>query len=87
VWVEDPNIPVYFANAFAVQPIQNEFVLTFAVAAPPIFTTAITKEDATRLKITIKPTVRIGMTPDRAIELIQLLQRQLNAYSQATLRN
>ena len=86
-WIEDPSVPVYFANAFAAQPVQNEFILTFAVAAPPVFTKAITKEDAAKLVVTIKPTVRIGMTPDRVIELIQLLQTQLNAYSQATLKN
>lgn len=39
-------------------------------------------EEVAKFTIPIKPLVRLGMTPDRVIELIQLLQAQLNAYSQ-----
>jgi hypothetical protein len=87
IWIEDSNVPVFFANAFAVQPVQNEFILTFATAIPPVITKPLTREEAEKLQIRIKPTVRIGVTPDRALELIQLLQKQLSVYTQATTRN
>ena len=37
-------------------------------------------EEVAKFTIPIKPLVRLGMTPDRVIELIQLLQAQLNSF-------
>jgi hypothetical protein len=86
-WLEDNDIPTIFSNAFAVQPIKNEFLLTFACTIPRVITKPLTADEAANFEIPIKPLVRIGMTPDRIIELIQLLQTQLNLYSQMTLKS
>lgn len=81
-WMEDPNVPIHFSNAFNVAPTGNEFILTFACAIPPVILEGMPPEQLRSLQFPIKPLVRIGMTPDRVVELIQLLQRQLSAYSQ-----
>jgi hypothetical protein len=80
-WVENVDTPIHFSNAFAVSPVSNEFILTFGCAIPPVVTPDMTPAEVAKLKMPIKPLVRIGMTPERVIELIQLLQAQLNAYS------
>lgn len=82
IWIDDLDVPVHFSNAFSVAPVKNEFLLTFACAIPPVVTPDLTPEQMKALRFQIKPLVRIGMTPDRVVELIQLLQTQLSAYSQ-----
>jgi hypothetical protein len=86
-WLDASELIPIFANVFAVQPVKNEFILTFGCATPPIFSKPLTVDEARRMKIKIKPSVRIGMTPDRIIEFIQLLQTQLKAYSDTELKN
>jgi hypothetical protein len=81
-WLEDNSIPIHFCNAFSVSPIKNEFILTFACAIPPVIDQGMKPEDLAKLTVNVKPLVRIGMTPDRVIELIGLLQSQLKNYSQ-----
>lgn len=81
-WLDDPSIPIYFCNAFSVSPISNEFILTFACAIPPVIMPGMTPQQVQSLQVPIKPLVRVGMTPDRVVELIQLLQNQLSAYTQ-----
>ncbi len=87
IWLPDTETPVLFANVFAVQPVQNEFILSFGTAVPPVITRPLTREEASKIQIEVKPSVRIGITADRALELIQLLQAQLRAYSQMTVKN
>lgn len=80
-WIEDLNVPIHFSNAFMVSPMNNEFLLTFACAIPPVIAPGMSPDEMQALKFPIKPLVRVGMTPDRVVELIQLLQAQLSAYS------
>jgi hypothetical protein len=85
-WLPTDDVLVVFANAFAVQCVKSEFILTFGVATPPI-TGAMTKEQLENLTIKVKPFVRIGITPERLVELVGVMQAQLRAYSEMELKN
>jgi hypothetical protein len=86
-WVGADDLAVIFSNVFAVQNIKSEFVLTFGVGVPPIVTGPLTQEQANQITMKLKPVVRIGITPERLVELIGALQSQLRAYSQMELKS
>lgn len=75
--------PVMASNVILVQQTPHEFILTFGFATPPIWLTPPTPEQIANAK-TIKPhpIVRLGMSPGRVVELLQVLQQQLAAYQQ-----
>lgn len=81
-WVEVENSPIHFTNQMLVQHIDNEFVLTFGYMTPPAFLSPPSEEDleAIDYSIPIKPIVRVGMTPDRMLELIKALQENYRNY-------
>jgi hypothetical protein len=80
-WSGAEDLAVLFSNVFAVQCIKSEFVITFGVATPPIVNGTLTQEEANQLVMKLKPVVRIGVTPERMVELIGVLQNQLRAYT------
>lgn len=81
-WVETENSPIQFTNQMLVQHIGNEFVLTFGYMTPPAFLDPPSPEDleAIDYSIPIKPIVRVGMMPDRMLELIKTLQENYRNY-------
>ena len=81
-WVEVENSPIQFTNQMLVQHIGNEFVLTFGYMTPPAFLSPPSQEDleAIDYSIPINPIVRLGMTPDRMLELIKTLQENYRNY-------
>lgn len=86
-WVGVEDAVALVSNAFAVQCVKGEFFLTFGVMTPPIIAGPLTQEDADKLTMQVKPVARIGMSAERVIELIGLLQGQLRAYTQTELKS
>ena len=83
--VED--IAALFSNVFAIVVVRSEFVLTFGIATPPIMQGPLTQDEDNEIVMKLKPVVRIGMSPQRVVELIGLLQSQLRAYTQMEVEN
>lgn len=82
-WVGIEDMPIYFCNQFAIQHVQNEFVLTLGSTTGPFILRPLTKEEADALtSVAVKPVIRIGMTPDRLMELIGILEVNLRKYQQ-----
>ncbi|HLW70221.1 MAG TPA: DUF3467 domain-containing protein [Candidatus Binataceae bacterium] len=80
-WDESRGMPIAFSNVFLIQQTPSEFFLTFGVVEPPfISTVAPTPEQIEKLKregVKAKPIIRIAITPQRMVELLQLVQGQL----------
>jgi hypothetical protein len=75
VWVGAEELPVHFANAFAITYGPNAFFLNIGSQFPPELET---EEDFERLKargyIPIKPIARVALAPDELDELIGALE-------------
>ena len=80
-WDGVEDSPIQFTNQALVQHIDNEFVLTFGYMTPPIFLNPPSEEEMYSIdSLSVKPIVRLGMTPDRMLELIKLLQENYRNY-------
>lgn len=88
-WPTD-ELPIHFANQFIVQhdPANDEFFLRFGTVVPPalfgdetdIQTMSALQKTGT---IPIRPVVRIGLSPQRLLELITTLQTNYRNYQTA----
>jgi hypothetical protein len=79
-WVEFDEVPILFANHFLVQHQPYEFVLTLGqVSGPPLVgTPEQVREQVGRLThVPITTLARVGLTRQRLVELIALLQTEL----------
>jgi hypothetical protein len=87
-WMGLDDIPIFFTNAFGAAIYgKDEFIVTLGHIAPPLWTKDPTPEDIANVKVLqIKPVVRLGMTPGRLAELIEVLQRVLKNYNDAQLK-
>jgi hypothetical protein len=76
--------PVMASNVFLIQQTPHEFILTFGFATPPIWLGPPTSDQIEKAR-TIKPCpiVRLGMSPGRMVELLQVVQQQLANYQQS----
>lgn len=80
-WDGLEDFPIQFTNQMLVQHVNNEFVLTFGYMTPPVFIQPPTEEEVSLIgSLPIKPIVRLGMTPDRMLELIKVLQENYRNY-------
>jgi len=81
IGVEDT--PIIFSNFQVVQHEQREFIVTFAQYSPPL-TLGSPEEQQEALKRTaylpVKTVARIGLTPERLEQLIEMLQRNYNTW-------
>jgi hypothetical protein len=81
VGVED--VPVYFANNFVVQHQQDEFFLTVGQFQPPILL-GTAEERRKQLEelgyVPVKVVARLGLTRQRLVELIEVLQENLRKH-------
>jgi hypothetical protein len=84
-WSGIEEEPIYFCNAFLLQNIQNEFVLTLGYANPPTFLNPPTQTEIDAIdSVDARPVMRVGLTPDRLIELIGILEINLRNYQGKT---
>lgn len=77
------DTPIYFANLFVVQHEQKEFIITFGQYSPPLLlgSPEERQEAAKRMPyVPIKVVARVGLTPERMVELIEVLQTNLRKY-------
>lgn len=77
------DVPILFANQFIIQHLDKEFILTFGQFGPPLLLgTEDQKAEAAKhiSYVPIKVVARIGMTPERLVELIKVLQENLRRY-------
>jgi hypothetical protein len=81
-WIDFEETPILFANHFLAQHQSNEFVLTFGqVTGPPVVGTPDQIHDATGLRhVPIHTLARAGVTRDRLVELIEILQVTLREH-------
>ena len=77
------DTPILFANLVVAQHIGEEFVITFGQYTPPL---ALGPDPVEQLKNTpyvpVKVVARVGMTPQRLQELIEVLQTNLKNWQQ-----
>ncbi len=76
------DAPIYFSNFMLVQHIDKEFILTFAQYSPPVNLGDGAGEDRVPSYIPVKPVARVGLTPDRLRELIEILRINYNKWSE-----
>jgi len=71
------EVPIVFSNIMIVQHEQKEFILTFCQYSPPL-TLGPPEAQVEQMKsmpyVPVKVVARIGLTPQRMTELIQILQ-------------
>jgi hypothetical protein len=79
-WTEVENVPIQFTNQMLIQHVQNEFILTFGYATPPALLNPTQEEMEAIEFIPVMPIVRLGMTPQRLLELINVLQTNYRTY-------
>jgi len=69
----EEKLPTMAVNSFLLQQTGQEFILSVGFAAFPYL---VDPQEATKLKtISAHPIARISMTPERAVELMQMLQQ------------
>ena len=77
------DVPIMFSNVLLSQHLQNEFILTFGQYAPPP-TLGSPEEQLEQVRnmpyVPVKVVARIGLTPDRLLELIQVLDTNYKAW-------
>lgn len=67
-----------------VQHIANEFVLNFGYMTPPLFLRPPTQEELESIDhLPVRTIVRLGMTPERLLQLIKMLQENYRNYQAA----
>ena len=77
------DVPIQLANDFVIQHQQNEFILSIGQYQPPILlgTSEERREQAERISyVPIRTVARIGLTRQRLVELIKILQDNLQRY-------
>jgi hypothetical protein len=77
------DVPIYFTNLFVVQHEEKEFIITFGQYSPPLLlgSPEEKQEAAKRMPyVPIKVIARVGLTPERMEELIEVLQTNLRKY-------
>jgi hypothetical protein len=83
IFVGAEDVPIIFSNLQVVQHQQSEFILTFGQFAPPLLLGS-PEEVQERLReapyVPVKTVARIGMTPDRVLELVEILQTNYNKW-------
>lgn len=82
-WMDFEDTAILFANHFLVQHQPNEFVLTVGqVTGPPVVgTPEQIREQAREFhRVPIATLARMGLTRDRTVELIGLLQAALQEH-------
>jgi hypothetical protein len=71
------EVPILFSNLMIVQHEQKEFLLTFCQYSPPL-TLGPPEAQLEQVKsmpyVPVKVVARIGLTPERLTELIEILQ-------------
>ena len=85
VWVGVDDLPVQFLNQFIGQADRNEIYLTLGQLVPP----ALLGSDESKRQqlealdyVTVRPIVRLGFTPQRLEELIEVLEATKEIYEQ-----
>ena len=79
-WVDFEQLPIVFANHFLVQHQPNEFVLTVGqVTGPPVVGTPEQVREQARgaSRVPIHSLARVGLTRERLVELMNILQATL----------
>lgn len=87
-WDKAESVPVMACNVVLAQHTSQEFVLTFGYASLPVFTTPPTQEELESIQsVQANVVARVGMTPGRVVELIQVLQKNLQTFQEQQVRH
>jgi hypothetical protein len=80
-WSGAENVPVTFANAFLCQRTPHEFLIAFAQLVPPALESMAPEEVEKLTEIPARVVFQVGLSPQRMLELIDVLQRNYDAYA------
>jgi hypothetical protein len=84
VWVGAEELPVHFLNQYLAVVAHGEIFLTLGTLMPPAImgeTMAERRSQAESIGfLQVKPIVRLGFTPERLKELIEVLQQTVANY-------
>jgi hypothetical protein len=81
LWTNLEDVPIAFANNFAVQVTPDaEFIISFAQLVPPLLVEPTAEEMAAIESVHSRTIFRVGFSVHRARLLSQLLQSQLAKY-------
>jgi len=84
-WPDMANDSIYFCNHFLIQHSNSEFTLTFGHVTPPAILGPVTDEALKDMKdLPVKVITRLGMTPERILQLIQILKKNMDTYMKET---
>ncbi|MFQ5879008.1 MAG: DUF3467 domain-containing protein [Dehalococcoidia bacterium] len=79
-WEGMQEAPLIFANSLVVQHTEHEFIITFAQMQPPV---ALQPGDLERVEyIPARVTVRIALPPTRLKDLMDMLLRNYQKYTE-----
>jgi hypothetical protein len=91
VWVGADDLPVYFANQFLGQADATEIYLTLGQVVPPALFGPTEDEQREQIDaiddVTVRPIVRLGFTPARLAEFIDVLTRTMEIHEAARQRD
>ena len=90
-WSGLEDLPVQFVNRFVVQhdAAANEFYLNVGAVSPPLIMGSDVDRIAAAAKlrergtIPVHPVARLGLTPERVLELIRALQTNYRNYQES----
>jgi hypothetical protein len=78
------DTPIYFSNFLVVQHLDREFILTFGQYAPPLDLPGPENERRIPPYVPVRAVARIGLTPQRMRELIEILQSNYNKWRETS---
>lgn len=90
IWSGPEDVPILFTNAFVSQFDQtlDSFILTFGQMTPPALAGATPEELREQAEhitfVSVKPIVRLSLTPTRLREVIASLQANLDQLERVT---
>jgi len=79
------DTPVVFTNLMVVQNLDKEFILTFGQYSPPLLLGKpgeVTEQLDNVPYVPVKVVARVGMTPNRMRELIEILQTNYQGFAE-----
>lgn len=83
IWIDWDAEPILFANVILAQHMNDEFIISFGQASPPVLMGSEEERREALANITavpVKAVARIGVTPQRMREFLDAMWQNLERY-------
>lgn len=83
VWLDRDTEPILFANVILAQHVNDEFIISFGQASPPVLQGSEEERREALANLTavpVKAVARIGVTPQRMREFVNVMWQNLERY-------